>query len=57
MRLIEIKALKNGAHRNQSGFFTVIPEGWAVIPQGRETESFPFSGTCYNERQKQERTI
>ena len=42
MRLIEIKALKNGAHRNQGGFFTVIPEGWAVIPQGIETESFPF---------------
>ena len=29
---------------------------YSLVPDV-ETESFPFSGTCYNERQKQERTI
>lgn len=42
LRLIEIKALKSGGHRNQSGSFRTIPKGWAVIPQGMETENFPF---------------
>lgn len=32
MRIIEIQALSNGAHRNQTGHFSVIPAGWAVIP-------------------------
>ena len=41
MTIIEIIALDNGAHRNQSGGNT-IPEGWAVIPEGMETENFPF---------------
>jgi hypothetical protein len=41
MTIIEIIALENGAHRNQSGGNT-IPEGWAVIPEGMETENFPF---------------
>lgn len=41
MRTIEIKALDNGAHRNQSypGF---VPDGWAVVPDTLETENFPF---------------
>lgn len=41
MRMIEIVALDNGAHRNQTynGF---LPDGWAVIPDELETESFPF---------------
>lgn len=31
MTIIEIEALSNGAHRNQSGVDT-CPEGWAVVP-------------------------
>lgn len=42
MKIIEIKALENGAHRNQTGDFAIIPEGWAVIPDGMELENFPF---------------
>ena len=42
MRIIEISALDNGAHRNQSGTFSVIPEGWAVIPDELSTKNFPF---------------
>lgn len=32
MRIIEIQALINGAHRNQTGNFPAIPDGWAEIP-------------------------
>ena len=41
MYMIEILALENGAHRNQtySGF---LPDGWALIPANLETENFPF---------------
>lgn len=42
MRIVEIAPLSNGAHRNQSGSTTTIPEGWAAIPEGLETENFPF---------------
>ena len=42
MRIIEIVALENGAHRNQTGSFQAIPEGWAVIPDDMETANFPF---------------
>lgn len=42
MKIIEIKALENGAHRNQTGDFSTIPEGWAVIPDNMETQNFPF---------------
>ena len=42
MRIIEIAPLENGAHRNQSGTFRNIPNGWAVIPDGMATENFPF---------------
>jgi hypothetical protein len=40
-RIVEMKALPNGAHRNQSypGF---VPGGWAVVPEGMETPNFPF---------------
>lgn len=43
MRIIEINALDNGAHKNQtiSGVIP-IPDGWAVIPDETETENFPF---------------
>ena len=42
MRIIEIKALDNGGHRNQCGDFKVIPDGYAVIPDNMETPNFPF---------------
>ena len=41
MRAIEIAALSNGAHRNQTGL-DVLPDGWAVIPDDMVCESFPF---------------
>ena len=43
MQIIEITALPNGAHRNQTGDFRTIPEGWAVVPEEMEIpETFPF---------------
>lgn len=42
MRIIEIKALSNGAHRNQDGDIFTIPEGFAVVPEGMELKNFPF---------------
>ena len=39
---LEILALENGAHRNQTGSLSAIPEGWAVIPDELETENFPY---------------
>jgi hypothetical protein len=42
MRIIEIAPLDNGAHRNQNGGLSVVPEGWAVIPADMECENFPF---------------
>lgn len=42
MNILEIKALDNGGHRNQSGDLTTIPTGWAVIPEKLETPNFPF---------------
>lgn len=42
MRIIEIASLDNGAHRNQSGGVSVVPDGWAVIRGNEELENFPF---------------
>lgn len=45
MRIIEIEALENGAHRNQSADWITAetcPEGWAIIPDEMECENFPF---------------
>lgn len=43
MRIIEIAPLENGAHRNQTGMFAEIPEGWALIPEDMKTpDTFPF---------------
>ena len=44
MRIVEIKALDNGAHNNQTinGVLANIPEGYAVIPDDMECENFPF---------------
>lgn len=41
MKIVEIKSLENGGHRNQMGNITV-PEGWAAIPDDMETPNFPF---------------
>lgn len=42
MKIIEIVALDNGAHRNQD-FHGVLPEGWAFVPVEPATlENFPF---------------
>lgn len=43
MRIIEIAALDNGAHNNQTTIGTIpVPDGWAIIPEGMETPNFPF---------------
>lgn len=43
MRIIEIHALDNGAHRNQTTTSTTIPTGWAEIPADVAIpETFPF---------------
>lgn len=43
MRIIEIQALDNGAHRNQTTTSTTIPTGWAEIPANVSIpETFPF---------------
>lgn len=42
MRIIEIKTLENGSHRNQTGDFKTIPKGYAVIPDNMETPNLPF---------------
>ena len=42
MKIVEITALSNGAHRNQNGGVSTVPEGWAVIRGNEELENFPF---------------
>ena len=43
MKIIEIDALANGAHRNQDGAFETVPSGWAAIPDDMEIpDTFPF---------------
>lgn len=43
MLIIEIAAQSNGAHRNQTGTFRTIPEGWAEVPSSIEIpDTFPF---------------
>lgn len=39
-KMIEIAALPNGAHRNQT-YHGELPEGWALLPAD-ELENFPF---------------
>jgi len=42
-RIIEILPMSNGAHRNQTGDFDAIPEGFAEIPVGLTVpDTFPF---------------
>ncbi len=42
MKIIEIQALSNGGHRNQTSDNLNIPDGWAVVPDDMETPNFPF---------------
>lgn len=49
MRIIEITALSNGGHRNQTGTLSTIPSGWAVIPDDMETPNFPFGDITVDE--------
>lgn len=45
MLIIEINALDNGAHNNQTinGLLSRIPDGWAVVPDGIDVpDTFPF---------------
>ena len=49
MRIIEIDPLDNGAHRNQSGSFSVFPKGWAIIPDDMVCENFPFGDVTVDE--------
>ena len=41
MLIIEISAA-NGAHRNQTGSFATIPDGWVVVPSEMETEAMGY---------------
>lgn len=53
MLIIEIAALDNGAHRNQNGSLSRIPDGWAVVPESVGTaetlENFPFGEITLDE--------
>lgn len=43
MRIVELAALENGAHRNQTSSSAFQPpDGWAVIPDSMALENFPF---------------
>lgn len=42
MTIIEIQPLSNGAHRNQTGSMTTVPDGWAILPAELDTPNFPF---------------
>lgn len=41
MQMLEISALSNGAHSNQT-YHGFLPDGWAIIPDGMTLEAFPF---------------
>lgn len=43
MQIIKIEAYENGGHANQTGTFSKVPDGYAVIPDGMAIpETFPF---------------
>lgn len=43
MRIIKVQAESNGFHDNKLGTVTVVPDGYAVIPDSMDlTEYFPF---------------
>lgn len=49
MLIIEINALSNGAHRNQTGDVLQVPDGWAVVPDDMTLENFPFGNATTEE--------
>lgn len=49
MRIVEIKPLSNGAHRNQDSTFDILPDGWAIIPKDMELANFPFGDVTVDE--------
>ena len=50
MTIIEITALPNGAHRNQTVSGAVmVPDGWAALPDGMDTPNFPFGEVTVND--------
>lgn len=49
MKIIEISALTNGAHRNQTVDFSTIQNGWALLPPELETPNFPFGNVTAEE--------
>ena len=52
MRIIEIQALENGAHRSQT--CGICPNGYAIIPPEVEIpESFPFVDVTTTEKDGQ----
>jgi hypothetical protein len=50
MIIVEIAKRENGSHRNQTGTFKTIPDGWAIIPDGMETKNFPFGELTAEEK-------
>ena len=48
MKMIEISALSNGAHRNQT-FNGVLPNGWALDRLDLCKENFPFGEVTVEE--------
>ena len=52
MRIIEITALGNGAHDNQTINGAIhVPDGWAVIPDTLDTPNYPFGDITVDETQ------
>lgn len=52
MKIIEIHAIENGAHNNQTINGTIhVPDGWAIIPDGMETPNFPFGDITVDDTQ------
>ena len=51
MKIIEINALENGAHKNQNcDKLKAAPDGWAIIPDNMEIpQTFPFVNITVDE--------
>lgn len=50
MTIIEIQPQSNGAHRNQTvSGAVVVPDGWAILPDGMDTPNFPFGEVTVND--------
>lgn len=49
MRMMEIAALPNGAHRNQLCDGAAVPAGWAVVPDTLAAANFPFGAPTVEE--------